>query len=116
MNELVFTLLEATINLYPADTKDEAVLSSPVWMGCEGEELRVGESFLSIQTNPSGSLFPRHRPLVPVYHLTLNRLWVHRATDRAVFRPTTGRYVLDILFTSEETGAWYRQTDRKSVV
>lgn len=109
LNTICLTLLEATLTLYPANAIGEPMLDQPLWMGTPAHDLSVRDRWIKVQTRPSGSKFPRNRPLVPQFEISIGRLWALPLSQLAGFIPDRGRYVLDIVWREEDTDDWHRE-------
>jgi hypothetical protein len=86
------------------------------------EGLRVTETWDVVTTRATGSRYPRQHPLVPTYHLNVDRLWTLKNDGLLLpalpklpvplrgFKPTAAEYVMDMVVRDEETFAWWRYT------
>lgn len=110
METICLNLIEAKVTLYPANADGTPQLNSPIWIGVHTENLHGIERWLKRQTMPSGAPYPRNHPLVPVYEVTLGRVWALQETAPAGWQTQYTQYVLDILWTEEETREWHRKT------
>jgi hypothetical protein len=113
MNPFTLTLLEATVTLYPADGTGAPVVGSPIWTGVAVENLSIKEKWLTTETRPTGALYPRKHPLVQQYAINLGRVWALNAVTGLGVQDAQfgfGKYVLDILWTDEDTQNWKRLT------
>ena len=104
INHLTFTLLEATITLYPAKADDSPELGAPVFAGVAVENFRAHERWLKAPTRPTGARFPRQHPLIPEYEISLDRPWVLPLAQLTGFRAAHTRYVLDVVWRGGEVG------------
>lgn len=113
MNPFTLTLLEATVTLYPADGTGAPVVGSPVWTGIQAENLSIKEKWIKTETRPTGALYPRKHPLISQYEISLGRVWALNAVTGLGVQDAQfgfGKYVLDILWTDEDTQNWKRIT------
>ncbi len=110
MNDIALNLLEARITLYPADATGAPVLGSPIWSGAAAENLGIKGRWITTETRPSGIRYPRRHPFVPQFEILINRVWVLLTSNLSGFQADHQRYVLDIVWTEEETGDWHRRT------
>jgi hypothetical protein len=112
MNTICLQLLEACITLYPANADGTPQLSNPIWSGAPAENLRLIERWLKKRTTPTGSLYQIGHPLVPVYELTIDRVWVLQLTASGPlgWNVDYEQYVLDMVWTDQETYQWHRKT------
>jgi hypothetical protein len=108
INQITFTLLEATVRLFAVDASGNP--GSEIWSGQVAERLHCGEQWITVETRPTGARYPRQHPLVPQYKITIGRLWALPLSDLIGFQPTAGSYVLDVVWTEEETQQWHRRT------
>lgn len=111
MNYLVaFTLLEATITLYPADDAGQPILSNPLWSGANAERVSIRDRWIKVETRPTGAPYPQRRALTPQYEIGIERVWALPINQLAGFQPGRGKYVLDIVWEDEENEYWHRNT------
>ncbi len=110
LNKIVLNLLEATVTLYPADTTGAPVLSLPIWTGAPTEKLTVRERWRIKETTPTAAKYPRRHPLIPEYDLNLGRVWLLKTADLSGWTAGHQNYVLDVVWTEEESGQWHRRT------
>lgn len=108
INTIALTLLEAQLTLYLQ--RADGSLGAAVWSGADAENFRQGERWLNVETKPSGARYPRQHPLVAQYELAIERVWALPLTQLAGFQATEQTYVLDVVWTDEEGGAWQRRT------
>lgn len=107
----VYTLLEATIALYPADALGQPITTTPIWMGACAENLRLVQQMKVVETTPGGRLYPKRHPLVATHEIQIGRIWVLPDTiGSADYVLTTGRMVMDILWEDEDSDGWQRRT------
>lgn len=109
MDKIVLTVLEATLTLYPQAADGTPITQSPVWFGAAAERLRMTESWMVVQTTPSGAPCPINHPLISRHEVRIGRIWMLNASLDD-FVPTSGQYVLDIVWVDERTGWWKRRT------
>ena len=109
INQIVLSLLEARVTLYPATTGGAPVLTAPIWTGAPAEKLSVRERWRIKETTPTGARYPRRHPLIPDYEIALGRVWLLPA-DLTGWSAGWQNYVLDVTWTEEETGQWHRRT------
>lgn len=110
MNTIVLNLLEAAITLYPANEDGSPIVASPLWLGACANNVTVADRWLKHETRPSGRRYPRRHALVAQYEITLERVWILPLADLKGFIPARGLYVLDLVWTEEETQQWHRET------
>ncbi len=70
--------------------------------------MEINERWIKTETRPSGRTFPKRRPLVAQYEISIDRVLVVRKSNPSDFRPTYQEYVLDILL-EDEDGNWLRK-------
>jgi len=109
-NTFIFTLLEATISLYPANADGSPNTGSPIWTGVPAENLIAKERWIKTETRPSGAPYPRKHPLIQQYEISMARVWALQLTNTAGLVMAAGKYVLDVVSVEEETGNWHRET------
>ena len=108
LNTILLNLLEAKVTLYaPAPG---GALGPALWSGQQAERLTVAERWLTVETRPTGGRYPAQHPLVPQYDISIERVWALPVANLAGFMPGASTYVLDVLWTEEETGQWHRRT------
>lgn len=108
INQVAFTLLEAEVKLYKADASGNP--GAEVWSGQLAERLQCNETWLGVETRPTGARYPKQHPLVPQYRIHIARLWALPLSALIGFQPDHQNYVLDIVWTEEETQQWHRRT------
>jgi hypothetical protein len=107
----IYTLLEATLALYPADATGQPITTTPIWMGACAENLRLAQSMKVVETTPGGRAYPKRHPLVATHDIQIGRIWVlPDATGSSDYVLPTGQMVLDILWEDEEGDGWQRRT------
>jgi len=104
------SLLEAVLTLYPANDDGTPDLASPVWSGVPAQNLRVADRWIKVETRPSGAAYPKKRPLIPQFEIFIERVWALSLDQLEGVVPDENSYVLDIVWTDEETGNWHRET------
>lgn len=107
---LALSLFEATVSLYPQDAAGAPVVSAPIWLGACIEKVAIRETWLKREIRPTGRRYPRRRPLVPQFEISLDRIWIVTTTNRAGYQPGRAPGVMDILWREEETDGWRRET------
>lgn len=110
LNKIVLNLLEACVTLYPADNTGAPVLGSPIWLGSPAEKLSVRERWRIKETTTTGAKHPRKRPLIPDYDIAISRVWLLDVADLTGWSADWQQYVLDVVWTDEDTGDWHRRT------
>ncbi|HEX3800244.1 MAG TPA: hypothetical protein VH413_16230 [Verrucomicrobiae bacterium] len=108
-NQFVLTLLEAKISLYPA-AADGSISGNALWNGADAESLSVRERWIKGETRPTGVSYPRRHPLIQQFEISLGRVWALQITNAGGFTTVPQYYVLDIVWTDEDTGNWHRET------
>ena len=109
-NSVALTLIEATITLYAADPTGAPITDSPIWMGADSDYVQVADRWLKVETRPTAVKYPRRHPLVPQYEISIKRVWALPISNLVGFRPTRGNYVLDVVWTDQDSGDWHRET------
>lgn len=109
LNLVCHTLPEAVLTLYPANADGTPQLDKAVWLGVEVNGLSIRDRWIKVETRPSGARFPRQHPLVPQYEISIERVWALPLAQLDGFIPTNSRYVLDIVWTEEDTRDWHRE-------
>ena len=111
-NAVVLNLIEAQVALYSAQA--DGTPGAAIWSGQVAERLSVRESWLTVQTRPTGAQYPVNHPLVPTYDISIDRVWALPLSNLIGFQPTAGNYVLQIVWTQddedENSGTWHRRT------
>ena len=74
------------------------------------ERLTVREQWVMLETRPSGAAYPIKHPLVPQYEVSIDRVWALPLNNLAGFSPTNQTYVLEVIWTEEDTQQWHRRT------
>ena len=74
------------------------------------EKLSVRERWLVVQTRPTGAAYPVNHPLVPTYEISIDRVWALPLSNLIGFQPGAGNYVLQVVWTDEDSGNWHRRT------
>jgi hypothetical protein len=110
LNTFALTLAEGVVCLYPANADGSANTASPIWTGAPAENLTVRERWVKVETRPSGARYPRNHPLIPKYEVSIARVWVLQELNPAGLVTSYNEYVLDIVWTDEDTGDWHRET------
>lgn len=108
MNTIVLTLLEAQVTLYQQTAAGG--LGAALYSGSVAENLKVAEQWLKVETRPTGARYPAQHLLVAQYTVSIERLWSLPLAQLAGFMASQQNYVLDIIWTEEETGQWHRRT------
>jgi hypothetical protein len=103
-------LSEATVSLYPANGDGSPATTQPIWSGLSAENFSAREKWIKHETRPSGAAYPRKHPLVAQYEISIERVWGFQMENAAGFVTNSGYYVLDVLWTDEQTGYWHRET------
>ena len=115
MPEVIFTLTEAEVALYPVDEDGDPISTSPVFLGCQAEDIRLTHRFERIVTKPTGEIAKVHH-LGEEHEISFGRLWLIQQPDTPDGTPTdyrpvaagagnTGRYVLIIAWQSSGDAA-----------
>jgi hypothetical protein len=109
INTIVLDLLEAQVTLY-AVAADGVSQGAALWSGQVAEKLTVREQWVTLETRPTGAAYPIKHPLVPQYEISIDRVWALPLSELAGFSPTNQTYVLEVIWTEEETQQWHRRT------
>jgi len=107
LNTIVLNLLEAQVTLYA--TKADGSLGMAIWSGQAAERLSVRERWLTAETRPTGAAYPVNHPLVPQYDISIDRVWALPLGNLTGFQPTSQNYILEVIWTEEETLQWHRR-------
>jgi len=107
-NATVLNLIEAQITLYAAQA--DGTPGDAIWSGQVAEKLSVRERWLTVQTRPTGAAYPVNHPLVPTYEIAIDRVWALPLSNLIGFQPGAGNYVLQVVWTDEDSGNWHRRT------
>ena len=107
-NTIVLDLLEAQVTLY-AVAADGVTLGAALWSGQAAERLMVREQWVTVETRPTGAAHPIKHPLVPQYEVSIDRVWALPLSNLAGFSPTNQTYVLEVIWTEEDTQQWHRR-------
>jgi hypothetical protein len=107
-NAIVLDLIEAVITLSQAQA--DGTPGQAIWSGQVAEGLRVQERWMTVQTKPTGAPYPVNHPLVPTYEIAIDRVWALPLDNLIGFQPTAGNYVLQVVWTDEDSGIWHRRT------
>ena len=89
---------------------DGLSLGTALWSGQVAERLTVREQWVVLETRPSGAPYPIKHPLVPQYEVSIERVWALPLNNLAGFSPTKQTYVLEVIWTEEDTQQWHRRT------
>jgi len=108
INTIVLDLLEAQVTLY-AVAADGVTLGAALWSGQVAEKLTVREQWITLETRPTGAAYPIKHPLVPQYEISIDRVWALPLSELAGFSPTNQTYVLEVIWTEEESQQWHRR-------
>ena len=108
INTIVLNLLEAQVTLYAAQA--DGTPGQAIWSGQVAEKLSVRERWLVVQTRPTGAAYPVNHPLVPTYEISIDRVWALPLSNLIGFQPGAGNYVLQVVWTDEDSGKWHRRT------
>jgi hypothetical protein len=108
LNTVVLNLLEARVTLYTV-AADGLSLGSALWSGQVAERLTVREQWVTLETRPAGAAYPIKHPLVPQYEISIDRVWALPLNNLAGFSPTKQTYVLEVIWTEEDTLQWHRR-------
>lgn len=101
---------EAALSLYPAAEDGAPLTSQPIWFGACAQDLRIAENWIGTETRPGGRKYPRRRAHVAQYTIDIGRVFQLQQADPEDFESGAGPYVLDVLWTDEDTGLWHRKT------
>jgi len=107
-NAIVLNLIEAQVTLYAAQT--DGTTGGVIWCGQVAERLSVRERWLTVQTRPTGAAYPVNHPLVPTYEIAIDRVWALPLSNLIGFQPGAWNYVLQVVWTDEDSGNWHRRT------
>ena len=108
-NTIILDLIEAKVTLYTVQA-DGLSLGTALWSGQVAERLTVREQWVVLETRPSGAPYPIKHPLVPQYEVSIERVWALPLNNLAGFSPTNQTYVLEVIWTEEDTQQWHRRT------
>jgi len=108
-NTIILDLIEAKVTLYTVQA-DGLSLGTALWSGQVAERLTVREQWVVLETRPSGAPYPIKHPLVPQYDVSIERVWALPLNNLAGFSPTNQTYVLEVIWTEEDTQQWHRRT------
>ena len=109
LNHILLNLAEACISIYPADSTGAPILSQQLWTGAKAEGLRVMERWIVMETKPSGAPYPNKHPLVAQYEIAIDKVWSLALSELNGFQAEWTNYVVDIVWTDEDTGNWQRR-------
>jgi len=120
------TGLTVTFNFEPVNRVSEDSSGFVVALSCEQVQTRPAEivdapsgqaayvltsaDTLVVQTRPTGAQYPVNHPLVPTYQISIDRVWALPLSNLVGFQPGAGNYVLQIVWTDEDSGNWHRRT------
>jgi len=107
-NAIVLNLIEAQVTLYTT-AADGLSLGSALWSGQVAERLTVREQWVTLETRPAGAAYPIKHPLVPQYEISIDRVWALPLNNLVGFSPTNQTYVLEVIWTEEDTQQWHRR-------
>lgn len=107
LNTILLNLLEAQVTLYA--TNANGSLGAAIWSGQVAERLSVRERWLTVETRPTGAAYPVNHPLVPQYEISIDRVWALPLSQLAGFQPTSQNYILEVIWTEDETRQWHRR-------
>jgi len=107
-NTIILDLLEARVTLYTT-AADGLSLGSALWSGQVAERLTVREQWVVLETRPAGAAYPIKHPLVPQYEVSIDRVWALPLNNLPGFSPTNQAYVLEVIWTEEDTQQWHRR-------
>jgi hypothetical protein len=107
-NAIVLNLIEARVTLYTT-AADGLSLGSALWSGQVAERLTVREQWVTLETRPAGAAYPIKHPLVPQYEISIDRVWALPLNNLVGFSPTNQTYVLEVIWTEEDTQQWHRR-------
>ena len=108
-NTIILDLLEARVTLYTT-AADGLSLGNALWSGQVAERLTVREQWVVLETRPAGTPYPIKHPLVPQYEVSIDRVWALPLNNLPGFSPTNQTYVLEVIWTEEDTQQWHRRT------
>src|ERR1035438_1269246 len=107
-NTIILDLIEAKVTLYTVQA-DGLSLGTALWSGQVAERLTVREQWVVLETRPSGAPYPIKHPLVPQYEVSIDRVWALPLNNLAGFSPTNQTYVLEVIWTEEDTQQRHRR-------
>ena len=107
LNTIVLNLLEAQVTLYA--TNADGSLGAALWSGQAAEHLSVKERWLTVETRPTGAAYPVQHPLIPQYDIAIDRVWALPLSNLTGFQPTSQNYILEVIWTEEESQQWHRR-------
>jgi hypothetical protein len=107
MDTIALTLLEAQLTLYAA--KPDGTPGAAIWSGAAAENFRAEGRWLNVETRPTGAAQPVNHPLVPQYQLSIERVWSLPLTNLNGFQATGQEYILQVVWTDEDTQNWHRR-------
>ena len=110
MGWLALNLLECVLTLYPQNADGTPNLDMPVWSGVPAQNLRVADRWIKVETKPTGAPYPIKHPLIPQFEISIARVWALYEENLNGVVPDQGTYVLDIVWTEEQSGQWHRET------
>lgn len=110
LDTTVFSLIEATVSLYPASASGAPWILGPIFSGLPAETLSRRERWVKSETRPTGAQYPVKHPLVQQYEISIGRVWGFQNADMSGFATANGLYVLDIVWVDAVTGNWHRET------
>lgn len=106
----LFTLGEATVDLYPAGPDGRTITGSAVWIGACAESLRLASRLEDMRLAATGAAYARRNHTDEQHEIQIDRLWVLRNPDRKDYRlERNQQYVLSIRWVDEKTGVWHRE-------
>ncbi len=110
MGWTAWSLIESVLTLYPANADGTPDLDSPVWSGVPAQNLRVADRWIKVETRPTGAAYPKKHPLLPQFEISIERVWALYLDNLEGIIPDENTYVLDIVWTDEDSGNWHRET------
>ncbi len=106
-----FTLLEASLALYPAGPDGVTLAADAVWFGGCAEGLRLHKGFIELLMAGTGESFRSAYHVDEEHAIEIGRIWVIPMGDAADFEPGRNqRYVMEVTWQDEGTGVWHRRT------
>jgi hypothetical protein len=75
MPELVFTLNQAKIRLYPLLDTGEPDTDNPIFISADAEVLRLSQKWEEIRHTPTGVKYPIMRQISLRHEIAIDRLW-----------------------------------------
>lgn len=108
MDTIALTLLEAQVTLYA--TRADGSPGAAIWSGAVAENFKADERWLNVETRPSGARQPRQHPLVAQHTISIDRVWSLPLANLLGWSATEQEYILDVVWTDEETQAGQRRT------